>query len=133
MLSHGSSSPTAKDRNSSFQRLEKVSITSPKMSDSLQSFGNMSSSVYGNATESVSGDDNLLLMCSHDSMDRCYGDYAWKYLIFTLSIVSVVVNAFHLFVLKRLPAICGTSYLFVLQQITVAHGRTLPPTTHDKS
>ena len=89
------------------------------MNNSFQSFGNLSSSVYGNTTESVSGDD-ILLMCSHDSMDRCYSDYAWKYLIFTLSIISVVVNAFHLFVLKRLPAIRGTSYLFVLQQITVA-------------
>ena len=89
------------------------------MNSSLLPFGNLPL-VNDNVTESVLGDDKILLMCSHDSMDRCYSEYAWKYLIAGVNVISIAVNIFHLFILKRIPAIRGTPYLFVLQQMTVS-------------
>ena len=87
---------------------------------SLVSHGNVSSAVYDNVTESVSGDDNLLLMCPHDSIDRCYSAYAWKYLLASINLTSIVVNIFHAVILSKLRSMRGTPYRFVLQQMTVA-------------
>ena len=104
--------------NSSQRSGGTMSSSSLETNNPLLSFGN-TSSVYGNSTESVSG-DNILRMCTHDSMERCYSDFAWKYLVAAVNIISLFVNIFHIIILRRLPAIRGTPYSFVLQQISVA-------------
>ena len=53
-------------------------------------------------------------------MERCYSDYAWKYTVVIVNIISLVVNVLHIFILGRLPALRGTTYLFILQQISAA-------------
>ena len=55
-------------------------------------------------------------LCSHDYLERCYSDYAWKYTLVIVNIISLVVNVIY----GRLPALRGTTYLFILQQISAA-------------
>ena len=58
--------------------------------------------------------------CEGESMERCYRDYGWKYVLLTINVVSVAINIFHLIVLRRIPSLRGTAYLFILYQISVA-------------
>ena len=117
--SYAASSPTGVDLLVSSS--ESDMVTSSRLTNSLLfSHHNKSSSVYDNITEPPSGDDDILLMCPHDSMDRCYGDYVWKYSLASINLISIVVNIFHTVILSKLRAMRGTPYWFVLQQITVA-------------
>lgn len=73
-----------------------------------------------NTTQADLTADDIVRMCPHDSLERCYSAYEWKYFVVGLCLISLVVNIFHILVLRRLPSIRGTAYLFILQQISVA-------------
>ena len=62
----------------------------------------------------------LLSVCENHSMDQCNTELAWKYLVVTLNITSILVNTLHLVLLNRIAALRGTSYLFILKLISIA-------------
>lgn len=64
--------------------------------------------------------NTVLGVCGVETMDTCYQDYGWKYGLVALSSLSLIVTLFHLMVLQRVPPLYGSSYLFVLRQISVA-------------
>lgn len=63
---------------------------------------------------------DLLCVCPRETMDTCYKESALKYVIVSLSLLSFIGTIFHLLVLRRVTSLYGSSYLFVLKQITAA-------------
>lgn len=62
----------------------------------------------------------LLQICPGDSLDRCYTKYAWKFLVAALNFSSILVNVLHIALLHRVTALRGSTYLFILQLISIA-------------
>ena len=63
----------------------------------------------------------LLRMCGNSTLDQCYTTgTAPKYVILGLSILTVLVNVFHILLVRRVSELHGSTYLFILQLISVA-------------
>ena len=67
----------------------------------------------------ASEDFPVLEICDHDHIDRCHADLGWKYLIISISILSVAINIFHIVVTSKLSSLKGSAYLFILRQISI--------------
>ena len=62
----------------------------------------------------------LLQMCGDDTLSRCYTYEVAKYIVLGLNILSVLVNISHIVLVRRVPELHCSTYLFILQLISVA-------------
>ena len=62
----------------------------------------------------------LLQMCGDDTLSRCYTYEVAKYIVLGLNILSVLVNISHIVLVRRVPELHCSTYLFTLQLISVA-------------
>ena len=63
----------------------------------------------------------VLKMCGNSTLDQCYTTgIVPKNIVIGLNVLSVLVNVFHILLVRRVSELQGSTYLFVLQLISVA-------------